>query len=349
MQERGNDMKRYCMGVILLAVAVLTIAGCTGRKQQEQKEPLYKDDFQEDNEGYITVGFSQVGSESDWRVANTQSIKSVFTSDNGYYLLYEDAQNKQENQLKAVRSFILQEVDYIVLDPVVETGWDSVLKEAKNAGIPVIVTDRKVVVDDDELYTCWVGSNFEEEGRKAGRWLENHLEVTGRANDEIRMVTLQGTLESSAQLGRTEGFSQILNSHKNWDMLEYQSADFTQTKAQEVMEYFLNTYQDIDVVVCENDNMAFGAIDAIHEAGKSCGRDGDIIIISFDAVKAALEAMMQGKINVDIECNPQQGELLDEIIRRLEAGETVDKIQYMDEAYFDASMDLSKIVEARTY
>ncbi len=342
-------MKRYCIGVILLAVAVLTIAGCTGRKQQEQKKPLYKDDFQEDNEGYITVGFSQVGSESDWRVANTQSIKSVFTPDNGYYLLYEDAQNKQENQLKAVRSFILQEVDYIVLDPVVETGWDSVLKEAKNAGIPVIVTDRKVVVDDDDLYTCWVGSDFEEEGRKAGQWLEDYLQEAGRADDEIRMVTLQGTLESSAQIGRTEGFSQILNSHKNWDMLEYQSADFTQTKAQEVMEYFLNTYQDIDVVVCENDNMAFGAIDAIHEAGKSCGRDGDIIIISFDAVKAALEAMIQGEINVDIECNPQQGELLDEIVRKLEAGESVDKIQYMNETYFDSSMDLSKIVETRTY
>ena len=349
MQKRGNYMKRYCIGVILLAVAVLTIAGCTGRKQQEQKKPLYKDDFQEDNEGYITVGFSQVGSESDWRVANTQSIKSVFTPDNGYYLLYEDAQNKQENQLKAVRSFILQEVDYIVLDPVVETGWDSVLKEAKNAGIPVIVTDRKVVVDDDDLYTCWVGSDFEEEGRKAGQWLEDYLQEAGRADDEIRMVTLQGTLESSAQIGRTEGFSQILGEHKNWKMLEYQSADFTQTKAQEVMEYFLNTYQDIDVVVCENDNMAFGAIDAIHEAGKSCGRDGDIIIISFDAVKAALEAMMQGEINVDIECNPQQGELLDEIVRKLEAGESVDKIQYMNETYFDSSMDLSKIVETRTY
>ena len=349
MQKRGNHMKRYCTGIILLAIAVLTIAGCTGKKQSKQKEPLYEDNFREDNEGYITVGFSQVGSESDWRVANTQSIKSVLTADNGYYLLYEDAQNKQENQLKAVRSFILQEVDYIVLDPVVETGWDSVLKEAKNAGIPVIVTDRKVVVDDADLYTCWVGSNFEEEGRKAGQWLENYLQITGRQNDEIRMVTLQGTLESSAQLGRTEGFSQILDEHENWKMLEYQSADFTQTKAQEVMESFLDTYPDIDVVICENDNMAFGAIDAIHEAGKTCGKDGDIIIISFDAVKAALEAMQRGEINVDIECNPQQGELLDEIIRKLEAGETVDKIQYMNETYFDTSMDLSKIVETRVY
>lgn len=349
MQKRGNYMKRYCTGIILLAIAVLTIAGCTGKKQQETKEPLYKDDFQEDNAGYITVGFCQVGSESDWRVANTQSIKNVFTSDNGYYLLYEDAQNKQENQIKAVRSFILQEVDYIVLAPVVETGWDSVLKEAKNAGIPVIVTDRKVVVDDDGLYTCWVGSDFEEEGRKAGRWLENYLQVTGRADDEIQMVTLQGTLESSAQLGRTEGFSQILNKHENWKMLEYQTADFTQTKAQEVMEYFLDTYPEIDVVVCENDNMAFGAIDAIHAEGKTCGKDGDIIIISFDAVKAALEAMMQGEINVDVECNPQQGELVDEIIRKLEAGESVDKIQYMDEAYFDTSMDLSEIVGTRVY
>ena len=340
-------MKKYGIVIITVTLLALIAAGCLRKEPEHQT--FQDENLEQDTEGYITVGFCQVGSESDWRTANTQSFKNVFTSENGYYLIYEDAQNKQENQLKAVRSFILQEVDYIVLDPVVETGWDAVLKEAKDAGIPVIVTDRKVVVDDEDLYTCWVGSNFEEEGRKAGKWLADHLSAAGREDEEIHLVTLQGTLDSSAQIGRTEGFSQILKEHKNWEMLEYESADFTQTKAQEVMADFLDAYDEIDVVVCENDNMAFGAIDAIYEAGKTCGPDGDIIILSFDAVHAAFDAMIQGKINMDVECNPLQGERVAEIIQKLEEGETVEKVQYMEEKYFDTSMDLQNIVETRTY
>lgn len=341
-------MKKWFAAMLILTAA-LFVPACSAGKGTENEVLQQEEDEAERSEGYITVGFSQVGSESDWRAANTQSFLDTFTAENGYYLLYEDAQNKQENQLKAVRSFILQEVDYIVLDPVVETGWDSVLQEAKDAGIPVIVSDRKVVVSDDSLYTCWVGSDFEEEGRKAGEWLANYLETRGRGQDTINLVTLQGTLDSSAQLGRTEGFSEALALHKNWNMLEYQSADFTQTKAQEVMEKYLEKYPDIDVVICENDNMAFGAIDAIHEAGKTCGPDGDIIIISFDAVRAAFEAMQEGSINMAVECNPLQGPLVSDIIRRLERGEDVERIQYMDEKYFDTSMDLDSIIKTRTY
>lgn len=341
-------MKKRFTAMFILAAVVFCMPACSGTENSETDFSL-EDEEAMDSEGYVTVGFSQVGSESDWRVANTQSFVDTFTAENGYYLLYEDAQNKQENQLKAVRSFILQEVDYIVLDPVVETGWDAVLKEAKDAGIPVIVSDRKVVVEDEDLYTCWVGSDFEEEGRKAGKWLADYLENRGRGQEEIHLVTLQGTLDSSAQLGRTKGFSEILEQHGNWDMLEYESADFTQTKAQEVMQSFLEKYSDIDVVICENDNMAFGAVDAIHEAGKTCGPGGDIIIISFDAVKAAFEAMREGKINMAIECNPLQGPRVSDIIQRLERGETVEKIQYMDEKYFDTSMDLDSLIETRTY
>lgn len=341
-------MKKWFATMVILAAA-LFVPACVASHETGNDTLHQEEEEAENSEGYITVGFSQVGSESDWRVANTQSFLDTFTAENGYYLLYEDAQNKQENQLKAVRSFILQEVDYIVLDPVVETGWDAVLQEAKDAGIPVIVADRKVVVSDDSLYTCWVGSDFEEEGRKAGEWLENYLETRGRDQETINLVTLQGTLDSSAQLGRTEGFSEALAFHANWNMLEYQSADFTQTKAQEVMEDFLEKYPDIDVVICENDNMAFGAIDAIHEAGKTCGSDGDIVIISFDAVRAAFEAMQEGTINMAIECNPLQGPLVSDIIHSLERGEDVAKIQYMEEKYFDTSMDLDSIIKTRTY
>lgn len=300
-------------------------------------------------DGYIVVGFSQVGSESDWRIGNTESFRSIFTEENGYYLLFEDGQQKQENQLKSIRNFILQEVDYIILDPIVETGWDAVLQEAKDSGIPVILADRSVKVEDEDLYTCWVGSNFHEEGRRAGEWLLDYLEEQGRSEETINIVTLQGTIDSSAQIGRTEGFKSILDTQANWNMMEYQSADFTQAKGKEVMSYFLEKYDDIDVLVSENDNMTFGAVEAIREAGRTCGPDGEIIILSFDSVRAAMEAMLQGEIHVDFECNPILGPKVEEIIRRLEKGEAVEKIQYVEEQYFDTSMDLEKIMETRTY
>ncbi len=340
-------MKNVCAGIWILLIICL-VCGCSSSGQPVRDETAYQERPQ-DNENQIVVGFSQVGSESDWRNANSESFRSVFTEENGYYLVFEDAQQKQENQLKAVRDFILQEVDYIVLDPIVETGWDSVLVEAKDAGIPVIIVDRQVKVEDDDLYTCWVGSDFRREGRLAGKWLEKYLESQGRGKDRIRMVTLQGTPGSSPQIGRTKGFASVMKRHKNWEMLEYQSGDFTQAKGQEVMEHFLKTYDGIDVVVSENDNMTFGAVEAIEEAGLTCGPDGDMIVLSFDAVRAALQAMEAGKINADFECNPLLGSMVSDIIHRLERKETVDKIQYVDEQYFDSDMDLSAIMDGRAY
>lgn len=341
-------MKKIGMAFLCIFCAVFLLAGCTGEEDPADFSQLY-DEMPESSDEYILVGFSQVGSESDWRRASTESFRSTFTEENGYYLLYEDAQQKQENQLKSIRNFILQEVDYIILDPIVETGWDAVLQEAKDAGIPVILADRQVEVADEELYTCWIGSDFEGEGRRAGEWLKAYLEDQGRGGEEIRIVTLQGTFGSSAQIGRTEGFQSVLETQENWVMLERLSGDFTQSKGQEVMEYFLQTYEDIDVVISENDNMTFGAIDAIQAAGKTCGPDGDIIIISFDAVKAALEALQNGEINADFECNPILGSRVDEIIQKLERGETVEKIQYVEEQYYDTAMDLESVIEDRTY
>ena len=319
----------------------------TSESDAVSSDVSFRADLPQSGDDYIVVGFSQVGSESDWRNASTESFRDVFTADNGYYFLYEDAQQKQENQLKAVRNFILQEVDYIILDPIVETGWDAVLMEAKEAGIPVILVDRKVVVENDNLYTCWVGSDFREEGRRAGEWLENYLRE--REYEEINIVTLQGTPNSSSQLGRTEGFNEVLKINPRWQMLEQRSGDFTQSKGQEVMEDFLSLYKDIDVVVSENDNMTFGAIEAIEAAGMTCGPDGDIIIISFDAVKAALQLMMEGKINADFECNPLLGPQVSDIIQKLEQGQAVEKTHYVEEKYFDMYMDLDEVLPARVY
>ena len=259
------------------------------------------------------------------------------------------AQQKQENQLTAIRNFIQQEVDYIVLAPVTETGWDTVLQEAKDAGIPVIIVDRMVDVSDDSLYTAWVGSNFKLEGQKAMAWLDAYLEAKGRGDEEINLVDIQGTIGASAQIGRTEGFDEAVEAYDNWTTLAQQSGEFTQAKGQEVMESFLKSYDDIDVVICENDNEAFGAIDAIKAAGKTCGPEGDIIVVSFDSVKAAFESMIAGDLNATFECNPLHGPRVAEIIQKLEKGEEVEKIQYVDEAYFDTSMDLEEILKTRAY
>lgn len=294
----------------------------------------------------IVVGYAQVGAESDWRTANTESFRSTFTEENGYQLIFDDAQQKQENQIKAIRNFIQQEVDYIVVAPVVETGWETVLEEAKEAGIPVILSDRMMDVSDDSLYECWVGGNFVKEGQDAAAWLKDYLDKQGRGEEEINIVTLQGTIGASAQVGRTEGFGGAMEA--NWKMLDKQTGEFTQSKGQEVMESFLKQYDDIDVVVCENDNMAFGAIDAIKAAGKTCGPEGDIIIISFDAVKAAFESMIAGDLNVSVECNPLHGPRVAEIIQTLEGGGTVDKVMYVDEGVFPAET-AAEIIDSRAY
>ena len=341
-------MRTKNLYIVWCLILILVLEGCSGKKEEPENALLYEDEIEEGHD-YIVVGFAQVGSESDWRMANTASFQATFREENGYYLLFEDGQQKQENQIKAIRNFILQEVDYIILDPIVETGWDAVLQEAKAAGIPVILSDRLVEVEDESLYTCWVGSDFEEEGQIAGRWLKAYLAEHGREEEEIRIVTLQGTLDSSAQIGRTVGFDKILRQQENWIMLDRGSGDFTLTKGREVMESFLDLYDDIDVVVCENDNMAFGAIQAIREAGKTCGPGGDMIMISIDGTRAALEAMADGELHMVMECNPLLGPMVEEIIKKLERGEEVDRVQYVEEQYFDASMDLERIMETRTY
>ena len=295
----------------------------------------------------ITVGFSQVGAESDWRTANTESMKSTFSEENGYELIFDDAQQKQENQLTAIRNFIQQEVDYIVLAPVTETGWDTVLQEAKDAGIPVIIVDRMVDVSDDSLYTAWVGSNFKLEGQKAMAWLDAYLEAKGRGDEEINLVDIQGTIGASAQIGRTEGFDEAVEAHDNWTTLAQQSGEFTQAKGQEVMESMLKQYDNINVVYCENDNEAFGAIDALKAAGKTPGKD--VTIISFDAIKAALKKVQSGEINAEFECNPLHGPRVAELAKKIMKGEKVDKIQYVDEQVFTKDNTTKEVINKRAY
>ena len=293
----------------------------------------------------ITVGFSQVGAESDWRTANTESMKSTFSEENGYNLIFDDAQQKQENQLTAIRNFIQQEVDYILLAPVTETGWDTVLQEAKDADIPVIIVDRMVDVSDDSLYTTWIGTDSLLEGRKAAEWLNAYTTAKGIDAKDVNIVDIQGTIGSTAQIGRSKGLEEGVDNY-GWNLLAQQSGEFTQAKGQEVMESMLKQYDNINVVYCENDNEAFGAIDAIEAAGKTVGSgiaNGEIMVMSFDTTNAGLTDTLAGKIACDVECNPLHGPRAEELIKALEAGEEVEKLNYVDEEIFAADDTVDKV------
>lgn len=339
-------MKRFRITAFFIAATLLMmLTACSAPSGTGTQTPPASGGSDE----LIYVGFVQVGAESDWRMANTKSMQDTFTEDKGYKFEMVDAQQQTQKQITAIRDFIQKDVDYIVLAPNTEAGWDTVLGEAKDAGIPVIIVDRMIQTNDDSLFVAWVGSNFKQEGYDAVTALENVLKERGISDDEeINIVTLQGTMGSSAQIGRTDGFAEKMAAHPNWKMLDKQSGDFTQEKGQEVMEAFLKSYPDIDVVIAENDNMAFGAIKAIKAAGKTCGPNGDIIIISFDGVKAAFEAMIEGDIDAVVECNPLHGPRVESIIKALEAGEKVEKRAYVQESTFYAK-DAASLIDSRQY
>jgi ABC-type sugar transport system substrate-binding protein len=302
--------------------------------------------------GTLAIGFAQVGHESDWRAASTNSAQDVFSAANGYDLQFNDADNDSAAQLEAVRGFIEQQVDYIIVDPIVATGWDTVLQEASDAGIPVFIIDRTVEADDS-LYVAWFGSDFTAEGISAGVWLKSYLEAKGKTGD-INICVIAGTNGSSAQLGRTEGFDKVLAENTSWKKLDEQDGQFTQDGGQQIMESFLKSYDKIDVVVCQNDNEAFGAMDALKAAGKTYGKSGDVIIISFDATNAGLTEVMNGNINADFECNPMAAPFVAEAIQKLASGGSIaNKINYVDEACFAcddtvASVDVSGTTKEMT-
>ncbi len=282
----------------------------------------------------LTMGFSQVGAESEWRTANSASIKAS-AKEAGITLKFADAQQKQENQVKAIRSYIAQKVDIIAFSPVVESGWDTVLKEAKAAGIPVILTDRAVKVSDPSLYVTFIGSDFVEEGRRAGRWLLERAATTPNAT--LNIVELQGTVGSAPAIDRKKGFEDVIKANPKLQIIRSQSGEFTRAKGKEVMESFLKQRdKKIDVLYAHNDDMAIGAIQAIEEAGLKPGVD--IVIISIDGVRGAFEAMKAGKLNVTVECNPLLGPQLMQLAKDIVAKKPVDKRITVNESVFPAEV-----------
>jgi len=321
---------------IWLALALFWLLICVSGCQSVRPSPAAE------QEDFIVVGFSQVGAESDWRNANTQSMRAALSEENGYRLIIDDAQQKQERQITAIRNFIHQGVDYIVLAPTTVKGWDTVLSEARAAGIPVIIVDRMLEVEGDELFTCWIGSDFRKEGDTAVAWLEKHF-----GDAPINIVHLQGNIGSSAQMGRTEGLDAGLEANPQWRLVFRESGDFTQAKGQELAEAVLTDKVPFDVIFSENDNMAYGAIEALKAAGIAPGKD--VTILSFDANKAALEMLMDGEINYVIECNPLHGPRVQAIIEQLEAGETPPKFTYVEETAFEAEDLTQELINSRGY
>jgi simple sugar transport system substrate-binding protein len=322
-----------------LLLSMLVLSGCGSSRPVETTEPTSEN-------SNIVVGFSQLGAESDWRSANTESMKDAFCEAAGYTLVFKDGQQKQTNQITAIRTFIQQDVDYIVLAPVTESGWESVMEEAKEAGIPIILVDRLVDVPDKSLYQCWVGSDFELEGKKVCEWLHQYTLQNDIAAEDLHIVDLQGTLGSTAQLGRSRGLNEAAIEH-GWDIVALRDADFTQEKGREVMTSLLRTYDNINVVYCENDNEAIGAIKAIEAAGLVPGKDianGEIMVLSFDGInEEALEYAREGKIACIGECNPLHGPRVEAMIQALERGETPEKYNYVEEHIFSALPDVASI------
>ncbi|MET9319418.1 ABC transporter substrate-binding protein [Streptomyces sp. NPDC003038] len=293
-------------------------------------------------DGPLVLGFAQVGAESGWRTANTKSVQDAAKAAQ-VTLKFSDAQQKQENQIKAIRSFIQQKVDVIAFSPVVESGWDTVLKEAKNAKIPVILTDRAVDSKDTSLYTTFLGSDFVEEGRKAGDWLAK--EYNGKS-ETVNIVELQGTTGSAPANDRKAGFADVIKGDPKFKVVASQTGDFTRAKGKEVMQAFLKSQPDIDVLYAHNDDMALGAIQAIEEAGKKPGTD--IKIISVDGIKDAFQAMADGKINVVVECNPMLGDQLMELAKKVSQGESVPPRLKVTEGVFTQDQAAAAL-PSRTY
>ena len=278
----------------------------------------------------LKVGFSQIGAESAWRTANTQSIKDA-AQKSGISLVFSDAQQKQENQIKALRSFVAQGVDVIAFSPVVNTGFEPVLQEIKQAGIPVVLSDRSVDVSDQSLYETFVGSDFVEEGRRAGKWLAEH------ANGKAVVAELVGTPGAAPAIDRKKGFEEAISKYPDMKIVLSQSGDFTRAKGKEVMEAFLKSPEgkNVTAVYAHNDDMALGAIQAMEEAGVQPGKT--VMVVSIDGVKAAFEAIIAGKLNCTVECNPLIGDTIMDLAQKVANHQQVSKRVTVTEGVFDAT------------
>jgi simple sugar transport system substrate-binding protein len=316
-------------GIALLGAMTLAATACSGGSGGGGDDDT------------ITVGFAQTGSESGWRSANTESMKAAFSEDEGFELIFNAADNDPAAQISAVRDFISRGVDAIVVAPIVEDGWDDVLQEASDADIPVILEDRTVTAPED-LYAAWVGLDFTKEGVMAGEWAAETFGDT-----PTKMVVLEGTTGSAPANDRAEGFAQAIEG-TGIETIDSQTGDFTRDGGKTVMEGFIQKYgiEGIDLLYAHNDDMALGAIEAIEAAGGVPGQD--IQIVSIDAVKDGMQALIDGKINFIVECNPLLGDLAAGLVRDVLAGEDVEKTHFVEDQTFTQEQ-AAEVIDSRAY
>jgi len=327
--------KQLLAGFAILGALALATTGCAGNGAGAGS------DGDTGGDDPITVGFAQTGAESGWRSANTESMKTAFSQENGFDLVFNAADNDPAAQIAAVRDFINQGVDAIVIAPIVEDGWDDVLQEASDAGIPVVLEDRTVTSSDD-LYESWVGLDFKKEGVMAGEWAAENFGDT-----PTRMVVLEGTTGSAPANDRAEGFDSAIEG-TSIEKIDSQTGEFKRDGGKTVMEGFIQKYgiDGIDLLYAHNDDMALGAIEAIEAAGGVPGED--IKIISIDAVKDGMQALVDGKINFIVECNPLLGDLAAGLVTDVLDGKTVEKQVYVEDQSFTQEQ-AADVIDERAY
>ncbi len=320
-------------GKIRLAALLLALLGllcACGAREEETREQ---------GEPSLLLGFSQLGSESSWRIGNTRDIEQK-AEEYGIGLMMENANQKQENQIAALRSFIAYRVDVIAFSPIVEEGWDHVLKEARQAGIPVILVDRDIVTEEQDLYVCKIGADFYQEGFQAGEYLRRKADTLGK--EKLRIVEITGTEDSTPMRQRQAGFRDAIAGDERLEMLESVNGDFLISRGAECMRYLLEKYGDgIDVVYSHNDEMTLGALPEIERAGFVPGKD--LVIISIDGGQKAIDILKEGKINCIVECTPMLGSTLMETALALKRGETVERETHPVEKVFSDEQDLSSL------
>jgi galactofuranose transport system substrate-binding protein len=320
-------LKKIIGAIAVAGAMTLGLVGCSGGGAGPASSDL------------ITVGFAQTGSESGWRSANTESMKSAFSEENGFKLIFNAADNKPENQIAAVRSFINQDVDAIVIAAVVTTGWEDVLTEAKDAGIPVILEDRTIDADAS-LFASWIGDDFEKEGVTAGTWA-----ATTFGDTPTNMVVLEGGTGSAPAIDRATGFSSAIEGSAI-TTLDSQTGNWTRADGKTVMEGFLQKYGDkIDLVFAHNDDMGLGALDAIKGAGLTPGVD--IKIVTIDATHDGMQALADGEFNYVVECNPLLGDKVAEVVKAVVAGEPVDAAYTAVDGEFDQAAAIAALPDRK--
>ena len=341
----GKEAIRYAMDIlnevsgvpkqVILRSHNITIDNVDSEVKWEQ--------YKKKDRNTIQVGYSQVGTESAWRLANTESIKSA-AREAGISLHFEDADQQQERQIEAIRTFIREEVDVIVLSPVVDSGWDEVLTEAREAGIPVLLSDRRIETEDDGLYLTYIGADFMEEGRRAMRWIAANVKTEHGA---VKIMELQGTLGASPTVERKRGFEEQMAGNPGYRIAYSESGDFTYEGGRRIIEDYIENYPwDIDVIYAHNDDMALGAVNALEEHGIHAG--SDVVIVSVDGTKDAFQAMIDGKLNCAVECNPLLGPQLMKAVQDLMEGKELPLRIITEEKVYDQT-DAREVMKERRY